>query len=330
MFTNMKIIVITSILSLLTPINAFFFTSVPEGYVGIYYRMGGSLMETTSDPGFYLKYPWPVTSGSEIEIRPQTDTLDNVKCGASDGTQLYFETVDVGNHLIPSKVHSTVKRFGEGYDTYLIKDKVRHQINVICSSMTSQEIAIDKFDTLDDSLKAFLQEENEKENSGVVVDFVRLSKPVLPLDLQRNYDRIANEKTALKVAKEENLKIEQEQKNKILIVEKTAEAERVKAEKENEIALQKAINAEEVATIQNRILKDREEAKANAILFTKQKEAAGNSVLLTHNYVELERARALASNAKHYFGDVPNALFLKDTEDRFTPPESAYHTSQDL
>ncbi len=299
---------------MLSPTSAFFFNSVPEGYVGIYYRMGGSLMETTTEPGFYPKLPWPITSSSEIEIRPQTDTLTNVKCGASDGTQLYFESVEVGNHLIPSKVYSTVKRWGEGYDTYLIKDKVRHQINVICSSMTSQEIAIDKFDALDDELKLFLQEENEREKSGVIVDFVRLTKPILPPELQKNYDKIANEKTALKVAKEENLKIEQQQKNKILIVEKTAEAERVKAEKENEIALQKAKNAEEVSAIQNRILKEREEAKANAILFTKQKEAEGNQALLTRNYVDLERARAMANNAKHYFGDVPNALFLKDAD----------------
>lgn len=294
--------------------DAFIFDSVSEGYVGIYYRMGGNLMHKTTEPGFYLKMPWPVTSTSEIEIRPQTDVLHNVKCGASDGTQLLFESVEVGNHLLPNKVYSTVKRFGEGYDTYLIKDKVRHQINVICSSMTSQEIAIDKFDALDDQLKAFLEEENKKEDSGVIVDFVRLTKPLLPRELQANYDKIANEKTALKVAKEANMKIAQEQKNKLLIVEKEAEAERIKAEKQNMIALEKAQAEENVATIQNRIHTEREKTRADAILITKKKEAEGNELLLTGHYVRLETAKAMASNAKHYFGDVPNALFLKDAD----------------
>ena len=45
--------------------------------------------------------------------------------------------------------------------------------------------------------------------------FVRLSKPTLPPPLQKNYDKIANEKTALKALMEEKKRLAQENENKI-------------------------------------------------------------------------------------------------------------------
>ncbi len=294
--------------------NAVIWDTVPEGHVGIYYRLGGKLMEHTSEPGFYLKAPWPVTAASEIQITPQTDVLHNVECGAKDGTQLYFKQVEVGNHLKKDSVYSTVKRFTENYDTYLIKDKVRHQINVICSSLNSQEIYIEKFDTLDDELKEFLQKENDKENSGVIVDFVRLSKPTLPKTLQDNYDKIANEKTAREVAIQTQKRLEQEQKNKIMVAEKEAERDRIIAENKNQMALDKKKADEHMAEIENRIALSKAKTTADSIYVKKQKEANGNKLLLTNEYVELEKTRAMGKNAKHYFGQIPNTLFIKDTE----------------
>ena len=287
---------------------------VPEGYRGIYYRFGGNLLEVITTPGVYFKFPWPITMASEIQVTPQTDVISNVKCGAGDGTLMTFETVDVGNHLNPDYVYNTVKRFGENYDSYLIKDKIRHQINVICSSMTSQEIYIEKFDQLDDQLKDFLQAENNALNTGVTVDFVRLSKPILPKKLQENYDKIANEKTALKALLEEKKRLAQENENKILVAEAEGEAKRITSEKENQIFVEKKKAAEEVAQIENRIHTEKEKAKADAVHYSKSKEAEGNSELLTDKYVELESAKALANNAKHYFGEIPKTLFLGEVD----------------
>ena len=284
---------------------------VSPGHVGIYYFMG-TLQNYTASPGYYFKYPWPITIASESEVRPQTDYLTNVKCGAGDGTQLIFDQVQVGNQLNKDYVISTIRRYGEDYDNYLIKDKVRAQINVICSKLNSHEIYIDQFDTLDDRLVEFLQEENNKLDTGITINFVRFDKPNLPHELQLNYNKIAEHKTGLKVAQEETLKIEQEHKNKILKAEKEAEAVRVKTEKESQMMLEKAQKEEEVSIIQNRIHIESERAKADAIKYSKQSEAEGNDKLLTSNYVELEKARAISSNSKHYFGDVPNALFLND------------------
>ena len=225
-----------------------------------------------------------------------------------------FQTVEVGNHLNADNVYPTVKRFGENYDTYLIKDKVRHQINVICSGMTSQEIYIEKFDQLDDQLRDFLQTENNKLNTGISVDFVRLSKPTLPEALQKNYDKIANEKTALKALMEEKKRLAQENENKIMVAKAEGEAERIKAEKKNQILVEQKKAAEEVAQIENRIHTEKEKAIADAVHYSKSKQAEGNTKLLTKEYVQLESAKALANNAKHYFGEIPKTLFLGDMD----------------
>jgi len=294
--------------------NAMPYDVVPEGFRGIYYRFGGNLLDAITTPGVYLKFPWPITMASEIQVTPQTDVIRNVKCGAGDGTLMTFESVDVGNHLNPDYVYKTVKRFGENYDSYLIKDKIRHQINVICSSMTSQEIYIEKFDQLDDQLKEFLQAENNDLDTGVTVDFVRLSKPTLPEALQKNYDKIANEKTALKALMEEKKRLAQENENKIMVAKAEGEAERIKAEKKNQILVEQKKAAEEVAQIENRIHTEKEKAKADAVHYSKSKEADGNSKLLTKEYVQLESSKALANNAKHYFGEIPKTLFLGDID----------------
>lgn len=306
--------VIIASLFMMQPTHAIMYDVVPPGHVGIYYRWGSTLMANTTQPGLYPKMPWPYTSASEIEVRPQTDRLKNVRCGTKDGTLLYFPEVQVGNQLDENFVISTVKRFGEDYDMYLIKDKVRHQINVICSSKTSHQVYIEEFDTLDDELVTFLQTENDKLATGIQINFVRFDKPILPSDLQANYDRIANAKTGLKHAVEENARLAQVHANKILIAEKEAQAEKKKAEIESQKKLEQAIKDEETSIIRNRMHMKTEKTKADAVLYAKQKEAEGNDRLLTRNYVSLEKARAMAGNAKHYFGDVPNALFLKDAD----------------
>lgn len=292
--------------------NAFIAHTVNEGNVGIYYRLG-KLQTDISDSGTHLRLPWPVTSTSSVQITPQTDSIYNVKCGAGDGTQLQFEQVDIGNYLKKDYIYRTIKRFGENYDDYLVKDKVRAQINVICSGLTSQEIYIDKYDTLDDMLLKYLQEYNDNEpESGVVVQFVRMSKPTLPKQLQDNYDKIANEKTALKVAEEEARRLEQEHKNKLMVAEAEAERRRVVAEKENIIKIEKKKSEEHQASIENRIHKERERTRADAIFTIKQKEAEGNRLLHTQEFIEVEKSKSILNNAKHYFGKIPTTFFIKD------------------
>ena len=49
---------------------------------------------------------------------------------------------DVGNTLPAESVIPTVRRYSEDYDQYLIIAKVKHQMQVICSGMTTWSSAV--------------------------------------------------------------------------------------------------------------------------------------------------------------------------------------------
>lgn len=129
-----------------------------------------------------------------------------MECGTNNGLKLIFETIEVGNQLNFSSVINTVSRFGLNYDKHLVTDLVRHQINVICSKKSAHQIAIEEFDTLDDLMKEFIQYENDRQTSGLVINFVRLSKPKLPPSIEKNYLALAEELTMKKVLEEKKRK----------------------------------------------------------------------------------------------------------------------------
>ncbi len=304
---------------------------VDEGNVGIYYNLG-SLSNTTTQSGIQFKYPFPIAKFSVVNIRPQTDQIIGVSCGTSDGLTLIFENVDVGNTLLINDVIRTIRKYGEDYDKYLVKDKVRHQMAVICANLTSHEVFNTKFYEIDDLLQTFLIEVNKELDSGLIIDFVRLSKPMIPEAIRKNYERIAEEKTNLKVEyeKQERLKKEAETKQILhqkelalslhksqmefqIASEKSKMEFQIAAEKsknENEIKMQKILSEQEHNLIENEI------KKAQAI--TKQigmiAEANGLKELYTiigykEYMIAQELAHAMGPNAKFFFGEkVPNFL----------------------
>jgi len=316
--------------------------SVREGQVGIYYQLG-SLTNEISNPGLHLKYPWPISIHANVDIRPQTDQISQVMCGTSDGLNLVFESIDVGNTLIAEHVLKTVRKYGEDYDKYLVKDKVRHQIQILCSGMNSHEVFNSKFDAIDDELQNFLTQVNKDLESGLLIDFVRLSKPILPEALRKNYERLAEEKTNLKVEaeKQERLKKEAEtreilqkkslaldlqksqmsfqidyeraQSQNLIEVDKISSEEKrnkIKADSQNMIELAKKTAEQECNRIDNLI----KEANANTSKYTMLAEAEGlHNLYAIQGYKEFMMAKelslAIGPQSKFFFGQtIPNFL----------------------
>ena len=326
--------------------NAFFLHTVGRGEVGIYYRVSRLLPEITKT-GTYLKYPPPMTFSSTVNISPQTDKINDIVCYANDGTPMPFPNIAVGNHLRQDYVFRTVNKFGEDYDGYLVIDKVRAQVQVICGNMTSDEIFNTKFDTIDDQLKQFLIEENEKElESGVVIDFVRMSKPTLPKELQDKYKEIAKEKLNLQIANAEATTLEQVYENDKYKAVALAEKQRAVSFKENEKKIESKKHDQKLQALEDELLlkmktqeKFREtisreikfenklkEAEANYEFIKKQ--ADGNKLLLTPEYIELKKNEAYYNNAKHY-GQINPTLFLKDGESNYVDEKKVYMSKYD-
>lgn len=144
---------------------------------------------------------------------------------------------------------------------------------------------------------------------GLFVQAVRVTKPRIPEEIRLNYERMESEKTKLLVAT-------QRQK----VVEMEAETERKKAVIEAEgvaqvdaVHQQKLIAEKEaekkIKQIEDEAYVARQKAYSEAALLKAQKEAEGNKELLTNQFLELERIRAVATNNKIYYGsDIPNAF----------------------
>jgi len=105
----------------------------------------------------------------------------------------------------------------------LVTDLVTHQINVICSKKSAHQIAIEVFDTLDDLMKEFIQSENDRKNSGLMINFVRLTKPRLPPSIEKNYLALAEERTMKKVLEEKKERIRTEKESELIVAEKNNE-----------------------------------------------------------------------------------------------------------
>ncbi|XP_054711469.1 erlin-2-like [Uloborus diversus] len=189
---------------------------IEEGHVGIYYR-GGALLKDTSSPGFHMMVPF-ITTYRSIQVTLQTDEVKNVPCGTSGGVMIYFDRIEVVNILNSNSVYDIVRNFTADYDKALIFNKVHHELNQFCSVHNLHEVYIDLFDQIDENLKTALQKDLNNMAPGLFIQAVRVTKPKIPETIRKNYELMESEKTKLLIAV-------QRQK----VVEKDAETDRKKA-----------------------------------------------------------------------------------------------------
>jgi len=182
----------------------------------------------------------------------------------------------------------------------VLYDQVHYLMSTICSKMTSHEIAIEKFDQLDDLLMEGLRGIQTKLDTRVDVVSVRVYKPTLPPALAAAYAAQAEQKALHKVEVEKSAKIEQENANALLA--SRGKHERAAAEHANRVSMERAAHDSAMAM-------DRERADTEAYAAAKRAEA--NALLHTPEYLELKRSEALLANAKIITGDAANALFAK-------------------
>ncbi|KHN73041.1 Erlin-1 [Toxocara canis] len=322
---------------------------IEEGHVGVYYRGGALLSRVSQPgyhlmfPFFTTYKSVQVTlqtdeaknvpCGTSGGVMIYFDRIEVVNILSSSSVYDIVKnyTVDYDKPLIFNKVHHEVNQFCSShtlqevyidlfvydivknytvdYDKPLIFNKVHHEVNQFCSSHTLQEVYIDLFDQIDENLKTALQEDLTKMAPGLFVQAVRVTKPKIPESIRQNYEQMEAEKTKLLVA------IQHQR-----VVEKEAETERKKAVIEAEKAAQvAAIHYEQhiaekeaqkrISQLEDESHMAREIARADAEYYSKKKQAEGNKLLLTKEFLELRRIEAIAANNKIYYGsNIPNAF----------------------
>ncbi|CAI5446966.1 unnamed protein product [Caenorhabditis angaria] len=271
---------------------------IEEGHVGVYYR-GGALLKTVSQPGYHLLIPM-LTQVKSVQVTLQTDEATNVPCGTSGGVLIYFDRIEVVNILSQESVYAIVKNYTVDYDR-----------PPDLQQSSSREVYIDLFDTIDEEIKKALQQDLTQMAPGLFVQAVRVTKPKIPEEIRLNYEQMEAEKTKLLVAI-------QNQK----VVEKLAETERkkavIEAEKSAQVAIihqKQMISEKETQKLLNQLEAEShlesEKAKSDAKFYEMQRKAEANKLLLTPEFLELERIRSISENSKIYFGEkLPQTFIL--------------------
>ena len=287
-------------LFLLTRVSSFYY-KIDEGFRGLV-SYSGAYVEDLLMPGqsgFTRPNLWPSYVNIDyIEIRPQEDSAKKVQCGSKDGSIHWIESIEIGNTLNPDSVYNTVKKYGIDYDQKLIMNKVRHQTNVICSKLDTYDIFVTKFDQLDDMLLKFLQDEQDRLKTGIVIDYVRLTKPKLPKDQADTYEGISKQQI------QQKLEEERSKTNKLIAANSKAETEarvgRDVIDADGKLQVTKKEAEAHLAT---------EKAKTDAETYRMSQEAQANQELLTDAYLQYIQIQAIANNSKVYFGEMPTTVW---------------------
>ncbi|KAJ0726212.1 putative Band 7 domain-containing protein [Helianthus annuus] len=296
---------------------------VPEGHVGVYW-LGGALQETTTTPGFHLKLPL-ITHYEPVQVTLQTDLVRDIPCGTKGGVMINFDRIEVVNRLKKEAVYETLLNYGVQYDHTWIYDKIHHEINQFCSVHSLQEVYIDMFDQIDETMKDALQADCTRYAPGIEVISVRVTKPRIPESVRRNFEQMEEERTKVLVAVERQRVAEKEAETqkKIAITEAEKNAYVSKIVMGQKLMEKDSLRMQE--EIENAMYIAREKSLADAKYYQTLKEAEANKLKLTPQFLELKFIEAISNNTKMFFGNkIPNMVmdqrllgnFLRDLEGR--------------
>jgi erlin len=267
-----------------------------------------------------------------LQITLQTDEIKNVPCGTSGGVMIFFDRIEVVNILSaehgklfllripPAHISKNalsaleiVRNYTADYDRALIFDKIHHELNQFCSRHSLQEVYIDHFDKIDENLKFALQTELNEMAPGLKVLAVRVTKPKIPEAIRKNYEIMESEKTQLLISIQHQKVVEKdaetERKKAIIEAEKAAQISKIQFEQK----IMEKESLRKIEEIENRIQSDKLIQRANSDFYIAQKQAEANKLLLTKEYLELQRYESLMKNNKIYFGErIPNIFLQND------------------
>jgi len=283
--------------------------TIEEGSVGIYYRQG-ALQESYSLPGVRFMAPF-ITELKEITIRPQTETMADVKTVTRDGIEIVFHDIQVLSSVEISQLIDLVKKFGSEFRRVLIYDRVSEDLRVFCANHTIDEVYNTLFLDIVENVKENVEQSIKRlgdNTTGIHILNLVIPKPDIPYDIAENYKKVKVQWTeqlvAIQQQKTEQIKKETESIKAILDAKREKDVLEIELQKQ----LLEKQKEKERNDLDIQIVKDREENIANLSAYKKEKQSEANKKLYSPEYVKLEMAKALANNTKFYFSGEESAL----------------------
>ena len=262
---------------------------IEDGYVGVYYK-NGELQEELLNPGYKL-----VT----ILVRPEETILEDVEATTRDGVEITFEGVGVLSRVAKQKVTKIINKYGTDFKRILLYNTIKEELRNFCANKTLDEIYNVKFLEIAPAVK---EEVNDAilrlGDGGLEILNLALRKPKIPEDIAENYRLVKLQWTQqlVEVQKQKTERIKRESD----IMKAIANA---RLEKDiQEIMIQKEIMATEgrktISELRSEILEAEEKNLADIAKYAKERDAEGNKVLLSPEYLKLKVAESLANNTK--------------------------------
>lgn len=281
--------------------------TIDEGTVGIYF-VQGALKEEITRPGIHWAIPF-VTTVETVTIRPKTDTLQPITTVTRDGITNTFNNIQVLSDVDINLLVPLIKKYGKEFRETLIFDRIFEELRTFCANHTVDEVYNTMFLDIVNIVKENVETSIKRlGKDGIKILNLVIPKPTIPLDIARNYKQVKVQWTEQLVAtqqqKTESIKKETESLKAI------ADANREK--KVLEIDIQKEILRKEgekqLSMLENEILKEREQNKADVENYKKSKAAEANTKLYSKEYIQLEMAKSLSNNTKFFFSGESSPL----------------------
>jgi regulator of protease activity HflC (stomatin/prohibitin superfamily) len=232
---------------------------------------------------------------------------------------IYFDKVEVVNRLKRDFVYETIHDYGVSYDKTWIYDKVHHEINQFCSSHSLQEVYIDQFDQIDETMKEVIQKDCTKYAPGIEIIGVRVTKPRIPASIARNYEIMEEERTKVLIAYEKQKVAEKEAETmkKKAVSEAEKEAEVSKIFMEQKIMEKESLKRQQ--EIEDQAFLARMKSYSDSDYYKVLKEAEANKLKLTREFLELRFIESIANNTKIFYGEkLPSLVYDQRTFERFS------------
>eukprot|EP01100_Stratorugosa_tubuloviscum_P005155 TRINITY_DN2341_c0_g1_i1.p1 TRINITY_DN2341_c0_g1~~TRINITY_DN2341_c0_g1_i1.p1 ORF type:complete len:365 (+),score=144.36 TRINITY_DN2341_c0_g1_i1:63-1157(+) len=276
----------------------FFCKIVHQGNVGLVKSAGA--FSGIVEPGIHFIIP-VFRSIIELQVTLKTNALENIVCGSSSGVLVNFKRIEIVSMLDPKLVLQTVKNYTVNYDKLWITDKLRHEMNQICSRYSIRQLYIDIFPDLDEMLLESMK--NSSANApGIIIIAIRLTKPQIPKQITENYEKMEIEKTKLLISTETQKVIQQEaQIERVKAVFESQTESDVSKIRMNQLLMEQEFKRK-ISIIEDEIHLSHQAAIADADLYTKMKEAESGLTQYTQNYIKYELVRSISPLPKSYFG----------------------------
>jgi regulator of protease activity HflC (stomatin/prohibitin superfamily) len=322
----------------LIQISIAFFTSVPSGYRGVYIWMGRIQPQLVNGTSAYNPF---FSDIKHVKVIQDTDILNNVKCVSKEGVNIEVPSIEIANRINPEYLISTIESYGFDYDTKLVLNPLGQRMRELCAARTVDEIEIHDFHKLDNLLLEDIQKQVDEVNSGITIDWVRITNVLIPNEIKQKRLLLAAEKAnkihveevAKRTAVEKQIEATvQEADNKRKLAEQDmqnqktimiAEANRTQEEIYNQMMINATRASAERTRIESFAEADKRRVAAQAEADQIRTLSVANAERMSREaaelqkfysitgYAEVQKVQALSGNTKVFFGDnLPGNMFL--------------------